>query len=195
MSRKKPRNLSPEDLALWKNVTKNTRALDGKKPKIQSLTQPKPQESKDRKPIQPFTIGSRAKPGNTKTYIKPDTIEQHQKTPMKMHRRDYARLTRGKLKPEGKIDLHGMTLAEAHPALTAYLMRAHQDGKRLVLVVTGKGRHKEDDGPIPRSRGLLKNQVPIWLRQTPLTHYILQVTEAHRSHGGSGAYYVYLRRN
>jgi DNA-nicking Smr family endonuclease len=42
--------------------------------------------------------------------------------------------------------------------------------------------------------GVLRHQVPLWLRQPPLGQAVLQVSEAHLKHGGSGAYYVYLRR-
>jgi DNA-nicking Smr family endonuclease len=87
-----------------------------------------------------------------------------------------------------------MTLAQAHSALTGFLMGAHARGNRLVLVITGKGRRGEDEGPIPLRPGLLKHQVPVWLRSAPLGPVVLQVAEAHVSHGGAGAYYVYLRR-
>jgi DNA-nicking Smr family endonuclease len=41
---------------------------------------------------------------------------------------------------------------------------------------------------------VLRHQVPVWLQQPPLGAMVLQVAEAHLKHGGSGAYYVYLRR-
>ncbi len=103
-------------------------------------------------------------------------------------------MVRGKLKPEARIDLHGMTLAQAHPALNSFILNAHADGLRLVLVITGKGKTRSDSGPIPERIGLLRNQVPRWLDMAPLRPLVLQVEESHRRHGGSGAYYVYLRR-
>jgi DNA-nicking Smr family endonuclease len=48
---------------------------------------------------------------------------------------------------------------------------------------------------MPNRLGVLKHQVPLWLAMPPLASVVLQVTEASRGHGGSGAYYVYLRRN
>ena len=62
------------------------------------------------------------------------------------------------------------------------------------LVITGKGKRGPDIGPIPHRMGVLRHQVPQWLRQPPLGPATLQVTEAHLKHGGSGAFYVYLRR-
>lgn len=192
MAGKKPRGLSPEDSAIWERVTQSTRALHpNKKPQKTSLTQPKsPEPAKKTKTIPPFKIGEAVREKDTKT---PATAV-YTKPALQIHRRDFSRLVRGKLKPEGKIDLHGMTLAQAHPALIGYLMRAHNDGKRLVLVITGKGRDRDDGSLIPVSRRLLRNQVPLWLEQAPLKSIVLQVTQAHRSHGGGGAYYVYLRK-
>ncbi|MFV2002190.1 MAG: Smr/MutS family protein, partial [Paracoccaceae bacterium] len=85
-------------------------------------------------------------------------------------------------------------LAEAHPALIGFVLGAHSAGRRLVLVITGKGKPGTDAGPIPERRGVLKHQVPGWLAGSALRPAVLQVTQAHLRHGGSGAYYVYLKR-
>jgi DNA-nicking Smr family endonuclease len=111
-----------------------------------------------------------------------------------MDRKAYGRMKRGKLVPEGRIDLHGMTLDQAHPALIRFILNAQASGKRLVLVITGKGKSGDDDGPIPRPRGILKRQVPHWLEIPPLAQAVLQVTPSHIRHGGEGAFYVYLKR-
>ena len=63
-----------------------------------------------------------------------------------------------------------------------------------MLVVTGKGKDRDEPGPIPTPRGVLRHRVPQWLALPPLSQAVLQVTPAHISHGGEGAYYVYLRR-
>jgi DNA-nicking Smr family endonuclease len=114
--------------------------------------------------------------------------------PLRMDAGTHARMQRGKLAPESRIDLHGLTLAEAHPDLVHFILNAHAAGLRLVLVITGKGKLRDDHGPIPQRMGALRHQVPQWLRLPPLGPVVLQVTEAHLKHGGSGAYYVYLRR-
>ena len=103
-------------------------------------------------------------------------------------------MTRGKLTPEARLDLHGMTLNEAHAELNHFILGAQARGKRMVLVITGKGKPDEDIGPIPRFRGLLRHQVPQWLTQAPLGGVVMQVVPAHLRHGGMGALYVYLRR-
>jgi DNA-nicking Smr family endonuclease len=108
----------------------------------------------------------------------------------------HARMTRGRLAPEARIDLHGMTLAEAHPELVRFILNARSEGLRLVLVITGKGSGPvPESDPVPRPRGLLRHQVPVWLRQPPLGEAVQQVAEAHLRHGGAGALYIYLRRS
>jgi DNA-nicking Smr family endonuclease len=78
-------------------------------------------------------------------------------------------------------------LDQAHPALTNFILMSHAAGRRLVLVITGKG--------LATGKGQLRRQVPLWLGLAPLAPLILQTTAAHISHGGDGALYVYLRRS
>jgi len=110
-------------------------------------------------------------------------------------RESFERMPPGKQKQEGRIGLHGMTLDRAQTALSRFVLSSHASGKRLLLVITGKGKHRDPGGPIPVRYGILRHQVPEWLRLPPLASAVLQVTEAHISHGGGGAYYVYLRRS
>lgn len=111
------------------------------------------------------------------------------------------RLKRGSKDPDARIDLHGMTAARAHVALTNFILREAASGSRIVLVITGKGgRAPRDDGPatlrpIEPGRGVLKTLVPVWLTDPPLNAVIVGVYPAHISHGGEGALYVYLRKN
>ncbi len=147
-----------------------------------------------REQLAPFRIGERAAPTSAGHDLSPSVGEHLARGPLRMDRRSFDRMSRGKLLPEGRIDLHGMTLAEAHPALTQFVMGAQAQGKRLVLVITGKGRRGADDSPVPQRMGVLKQHVPRWLALPPLAGIVLQIAEAHLKHGGTGAYYVYLRR-
>ena len=125
--------------------------------------------------------GSGAAPGHDLTRPLSDALAD---APVAMDKRRFQRMTRGKLQPEARIDLHGMTLAQAHAALNGFILRAQANGLRLVLVITGKGRQADDDGPIPRRRGALKHDVPQWLRMAPLAGCVLEIREAHARHGG-----------
>ncbi|MEL7114577.1 MAG: Smr/MutS family protein [Pseudomonadota bacterium] len=140
------------------------------------------------KPIEPFHIGEK----KTETVV--PKFPKADMPAVKMDKKAFGQLKRGKLKPEARIDLHGMTLAQAQPRLFQFIRDTHAKGMRLVLVITGKGKDRDDGGPIPTPRGVLRRQVPIWLGHPPLSAMVLQVAEAHLKHGGEGAFYVYLRR-
>jgi DNA-nicking Smr family endonuclease len=95
------------------------------------------------------------------------------------------------LPPAMRIDLHGRTQSEAHAALLSFLRAAQADGARFALVITGKGgsgsQHLSE-------RGVLKRQVPHWLRLPEFRSYVIGFEDAHIGHGGEGALYVRLRR-
>lgn len=189
------RKLRPEEEELWHIVARSARAMH-------AHPLPKPEEDatpklvpKDRPPTaQPprlgqFRMGEKVPPGPSTSLITAPA------DPLRMDAKAFGKMTRGKLLPEARIDLHGMTLAEAHPELIRFILNAQSAGMRLVLVITGKGgRFRQDDGHIPQRTGVLRQQVPHWLRLAPLAQAVLQVSEAHQRHGGSGAIYVYLRR-
>jgi DNA-nicking Smr family endonuclease len=106
-------------------------------------------------------------------------------------RREKRRLARGLEAIDRRIDLHGKTQSEAHAALLSFLHRAQADGARFVLVITGKGGISAGSSA---GRGVLKRQVPLWLRQGEFRAYVLAAEDAHRAHGGEGALYIRLRR-
>lgn len=190
------RRLRPDEIALWQKVVEQTERL---KPEKQAgkthASRPKPKPRKSVIPLADTTpVGARPAQYSNPLKLLPSPDERLSSAPVQMDRKSFIKMKRGKLQPEGRIDLHGMTLDRAHPALVRFILSAQASGKRLVLVITGKGKRTEDDGPIPRPRGRLKHQVPDWLSSPPLAHAVLQVSSAHVSHGGEGAYYVYLRR-
>ena len=110
------------------------------------------------------------------------------------------RLRKGAIEPDAKIDLHGLTELSAHDALAKFVRNAAAGGARLALVVTGKGlRPAAPDEPFDleldrRTRGVLRAMVPRWLQEPALVRLVADVRTAHRRHGGSGALYVYLRK-
>jgi DNA-nicking Smr family endonuclease len=199
MSRRQSRRLSPEERELWRSVADTARPLRADPPLLPEADLSPPQPAPAGHPVPPrkrspqFSIGS-ALPPRDGYDLQPSLTDRLKSAPLQMDRKAHQRMTRGRLAPEARIDLHGMTLAQAHPALVRFLLAATAHGRRLVLVITGKGRAGSDDGPIPQRPGALKHQVPLWLHQAPLGPLVLQVTEAHIRHGGAGAYYVYLRR-
>lgn len=196
----KRRGLTAEDRELWDLVRAKTQPMARSNLETQRFdpdidppdTAPAPRNLRKAKSVilgRPH--GSSKAPSHNLAPAIHDHIRQ---APVQMDQKSFGKLKRGKLRPEGKLDLHGMTLERAHPALTGFVMSAHASGKRLILVVTGKGKLRDEGGPIPVRHGVLRHQVPQWLQMQPMKSVVLQVAQAHISHGGGGAYYVYLRR-
>lgn len=194
---KRRKGLSPEDRELWDRVARSAKPLTRAdvQRRIETEREPdKPREhgkDADRDAITPFRIGEAS--GMSTAPAPPRRNDE--RASVRMHHGTHRRMVRGKLKPEARIDLHGMTLAAAHPALNRFVTDAYDRGLRLLLVITGKGRGSDDgDGPIPERRGVLRRQVPHWLTSPPIGALVLEIREAHQRHGGGGAYYVYLKR-
>ncbi len=105
-------------------------------------------------------------------------------------------IRRGHMAVEARIDLHGMTQVAAHRRLTKFLLDAWEDGRRVVLVITGKGAPKTDpDNPFSeREPGVLRRALPDWLASPELAPIVVGSEAAQPKDGGSGARYVRLRR-
>ncbi|WP_299501486.1 Smr/MutS family protein [uncultured Roseobacter sp.] len=193
------RKLSADEVALWRKVTDKTEALDQRStfdpeayaPQARAKDHPRPKPDFGKLNTQ---FPPKPEPRKNTIHLAPSLPDQLRRAPVQMDQKTFGKMTRGKIKPEGRIDLHGMTLDRAHAALTKFILSGHASGKRLVLVITGKGKNRDEGGPIPVRFGVLRHQVPQWLNAPPLASVVMQVSEAHISHGGGGAYYVYLRR-
>jgi DNA-nicking Smr family endonuclease len=105
-------------------------------------------------------------------------------------RKEKQKLARGNAAIDARIDLHGMTQAEAHGALRRLLHRAQASGAKFVLVITGKGAPDASRA----DRGVLRRQVPMWLALPEFRRYVLGFDVADTGHGGEGALYVRLRK-
>ena len=189
----KGKKLSSEDLKLWDKVTGSTKPLDKKKPVVHDTP---PKKNNLRSVIKPQKVSPKIKTLSqlaNEPFQKKVILENSQK--VKMDMKAFTKLKKGKLKPEDTLDLHGMTLETAFPALSSFISRAHSTQKRLVLVITGKGKNTDPGYAVPQRNGVLRSQVPIWLKEPRLSSLVLQIERAHHRHGGLGAFYIYLRRN
>ena len=106
-------------------------------------------------------------------------------------RRLKQRLARGTEPIDARIDLHGKTQSEAHAALLSFLRKAQSQSAKFVLVITGKGGGARDDWS---GRGVLKRQVPLWLKLPEFRVYVVGFEPAHVGHGGEGALYVRIKK-
>jgi DNA-nicking Smr family endonuclease len=196
------RKVTGEELELWRRVAARAERLhpapkpEGAVPPLLRKSKPKPPPmAEDPFRLEAFHLGQTAPTQPARHDLQPGLADRIGSQPVQMDHKAFTRMKRGKLVPDARLDLHGMRLDRAHPALTRFILTSHAAGHRLVLVITGKGKRSQDDGPIPTPRGVLRHNVPQWLGMPPLSQIVLQVAQAHITHGGEGAYYVYLRRS
>jgi DNA-nicking Smr family endonuclease len=101
------------------------------------------------------------------------------------------RFRKGDYPIDATLDLHGMSREKAHMMLVTFLTRHFESGARCLLVITGKGKKTADShSPV----GILRELLPRWLAEPGLKSMILALDVARPKHGGSGAYYLLLRR-
>lgn len=190
MSRKKPRHLSSEERALWDRVKVTAKPLRGTGAAIAPpVVEAPPLPTKAAAPRAKMPLLPVIRPPGKPTIVLPKPA---------VTRLDGSRLEklrRGKLKPEARLDLHGMTVDRAYSALSHFMHQSHAGGLRLVLVITGKGSPVDTWDHGGREYGILRQSVPRWLSLPPMSQMVLGTHAAHRRHGGEGALYVYLRRH
>lgn len=180
------RKLDAEEHRLWKAVARTIKPL--RLPDAEPATEePAPTVAPPTRPLPPkFVKPIKPPSASTAPPVRPAPPGL-----APLARRERQRLARGAAAIDARIDLHGLTQSEAHAALTRFLRRAQADGARFVLVITGKGARFADDGG---QRGVLRRQVPLWLRLPEFRALVVGFEDAHAAHGGEGAIYVRLRR-
>jgi DNA-nicking Smr family endonuclease len=173
--------ITHEDRILWEKVARTAKPLKGKSfdemigltaQKIgQAVFEELPGlDNSAPKPIHP-------KPKGAKPHLGPQRLDEP------THRK----IAKGKVSLGARIDLHGLSQGEAHALLHAFLHRAHAEGLRHVLIITGKGASFGSDG-------VLRQAVPLWFSTPMFKPYVGAYEDAARHHGGHGAIYVRLRR-
>lgn len=187
-----PASLKAEDGDVWQQVAQSARPLKKAANVVPQPLAPLP------KVFRPEGVGAAA-------YAK---AEAKQKAPLPAHGRHVEkplpqmdkrlrqRFERGELPVEARIDLHGLTLANAERALSKFLRDGIAQQKRCLLVITGKGSVRSDNEIeiMQKGRGVLRAWLPDYLRRGPWRDQILGVAPARKEMGGAGAFYVLLRR-
>ena len=96
-----------------------------------------------------------------------------------------------------KIDLHGYSLDEANKVIEKFIIDSYKDSVNKLIVVTGKGLHSkhEKDPYVSKDLGILKNSVPEFIKSnSKLMKNINFIESASLVDGGSGAFYIYLKK-
>ncbi len=185
-----PRNTSDDEMALWQVATKDAKPL--------SLNQAAPEKRRIRLPDpRGFSGPSRPLPSVPARRFYPNaaTVDPLTDSTPGLDRKTAKSLKKGERTPEARVDLHGMTLDAAHAALTRFIQAQYTGGARCVLVITGKGGdYRGRAVGYGDNRGVLKRDVPRWLREPALAGAVVGIYQAHKRHGGEGALYVYLKR-
>jgi DNA-nicking Smr family endonuclease len=95
------------------------------------------------------------------------------------------------------IDLHGYTLEKANKTIESFINNSHEEGVLKLIIVTGKGLHSknEKDPYVSKKLSILKYSVPEFIKnKTELMKKITDIKDANIEDGGSGAFYIYLRK-
>ena len=96
------------------------------------------------------------------------------------------------------IDLHGYTLEQANKAIEEFILKAFQERISKLIVVTGKGIHSnvEKDPYVSKDLSILKYSVPEFISNNQnLMRVINDIQDASIEDGGSGAFYIFLKKN
>ncbi|MFW0777811.1 MAG: Smr/MutS family protein [Rickettsiales bacterium] len=171
-----PRDLTPEEEALWQQATGGDKRLSKAKKRTPTLPTAKPEKITVKKrvfnplPAKPGTMQPAPKQKGIYAGIDKNTAERFRK---------------GKYPLDGTLDLHGMTSEKAYGALMRFIDAHYNRGSRCLLIITGKGK---------MGSGVLKSSLPGWLSHEEVAPMILTFDSAQVKDGGSGAYYVLLRR-
>ncbi|MPZ58856.1 MAG: DNA mismatch repair protein MutS [Rhizobiales bacterium] len=176
--RRRQRRLSDAERTLWGEVTRGVAPLC-------PPAKPAPETEASPKPV------AAAEPPQDRVPAPVAREPSHPPPLAPLGRRMRQRIARGSHAIGGRLDLHGLKQREAHAALLRFLRTAQTRGVTLVLVITGKGARGGESGG---ERGVLKRQVPLWLRLPAFHELVVGFEPAHVIHGGEGALYVRLRR-
>ena len=176
MSKRRQRStISTEDLKLFQEAVGSVKPLKQERVSLAKpiVTQRRPREQ-DSDPIDYHLTESDYFPT-----VQPEEIINYAKPGLS--NKILRKLSKGQYTIEAKLDLHGMTVAQARAAVTEFIGFHHQHGERVLLIIHGKGYQ----GRMPK----LKNALNQWLRQAAP---VLAFCSAMPGDGNRGAVYVLL---
>ena len=160
------RPLKPEEKTVWKRVAKTVAPRRAEKG---------PKSAKPLPTTEDFANMLR---------LPPEIAPAPKGLPQSLDRNQDKKTRRGRVVIDVKIDLHDMTQAQAKPALLKAIIRASNRNHKCVLVITGKGI---------RGEGVLRRNFIGWIGSPEVRPLIATYAQAHIKHGGSGAWYVFLK--
>ena len=115
----------------------------------------------------------------------------------KLPNKDF-KLSKQKIFKVRSIDLHGYTLEEANQTIERFIYQSYREKINKLIVVTGKGIHSqnEKDPYVSKDLSILKYSVPEFIENNKsLMSIINEIKDASIEDGGSGAFYIFLKKN
>ena len=115
----------------------------------------------------------------------------------KLPNKDY-KTSNQKIFKTRSIDLHGYTLEQANKTIEDFIYQAYREKVNKLIVVTGKGIHSqnENDPYVSKDLSILKYSVPEFIENSKsLMNIINEIKDANLEDGGSGAFYIFLKKN
>ena len=194
MFKKKGKKLSEEDLENWDRLKTTLDFKFYKKSyQIKDLEKTK-QLYKDHDKVDKYKLRKNkiVKHG----IVNGKLLNDYQLQDIRIDKNKLSLLKRGKIKPEKILDLHGLTSVEAKTKAIEFTKINFNLGFRLLLIITGKGKIQINDlNREDLKTGVLRKSLKSWLYESDLRPNILGIISSHISHGGEGAFYVYLKKN
>jgi DNA-nicking Smr family endonuclease len=95
------------------------------------------------------------------------------------------------------IDLHGYTLEQANKIIYSFIINSYENKINKIIIVTGKGLHsKNEKNPyVSKDLSILKYSIPEFIENNiDLMDKIIEIKDAEIQDGGSGAFYIYLKK-
>ena len=194
MLNKKDKKLSEQDLENWNRLKKTLDFKIYKKSYRITDLEKTNQFHKDNENVKNYKF----KQNNTveNSIVNRKFLNNYQLQDIRIDKNKLSLLKRGKIKPEKILDLHGLTSVEAKTKAIEFTKINFNLGLRLLLIITGKGKIKINDlNREGLKTGVLRKSLKSWLYESDLRPYILGIVSSHISHGGEGAFYVYLKNN
>ncbi|MDH5489959.1 MAG: Smr/MutS family protein [Rhodospirillaceae bacterium] len=182
-----------DDMALWDGVASSVRVLEGREFMAGSADAEKVQnelKQKTKTPPKKQPAKKTAQPPTAQQALptKPPLPELSLDNQPGLDKSTARKMTRGQVKIEARLDLHGMTQDQAAGALEKFIESAYRNAKREVIVVTGKGGRTQGEV------GVLRQMTPQWLNREPNRSRIVAFSHAAPKDGGEGALYVRIRK-
>ncbi len=95
------------------------------------------------------------------------------------------------------LDLHGLSLDKANKTVEKFIVDSHNSNVSKLIIVTGKGLHSqnEKDPYVSNKYSILRYSIPEYIKNNnELKKHIIDIKEAEVKDGGSGAFYIYLKK-